>query len=140
MDRNLPGIGAVSLTAMRSLKSQSRAVDGDLYLSERRCARTGNGVRNGAGSRIQASEAGLPMKYAEVRVVQVDIQEKCSRTIQGHGVRLSEGVATTAEGPRAKRPRRARRQCRRQWLIAREGRSGYSPRQDCRELYLEIQR
>ena len=121
MDRNLPGIGAVSLTAMRSLKSQSRAVDGDLYLSERRCARTGNGVRNGAGSRIQASEAGLPMKHAEIRVVQVDIQEKCSRTIRGHGVRLSEGVATTAEGPRAKRPRRARRQCRRQWVIACDG-------------------
>jgi hypothetical protein len=44
------------------LKSQSRAVDGDLYLSERRCARSSNGVRNRAGPRIQASQAGLPMK------------------------------------------------------------------------------
>jgi hypothetical protein len=44
-----------------SLKSQSRAVDGDLHLNERRCARTGNGVRNGGGPRMQASQAGLPM-------------------------------------------------------------------------------
>ena len=91
------------MTAVDSMKSQSRAVDGHLYLNERRCARTGDGVRNGAGPRIQASEAGLPMFYAEIREDCVDIQQWCGRTVRGYGIGLSVGAATS-ESPRAKRP------------------------------------